>query len=119
VIINVFDKVFMFMRDDASPSEGLNLFPLIRLAMERQDELVPDHPNNSNIRCSPQDKRCIQKTLARHPSKSTNQRSNTAREETKAALVEEPHPPPPPHPAGVWRYGSSSGPGATSGTGRL
>uniref|UniRef100_A0A3Q3IRC8 Insulin-like growth factor-binding protein 4 n=1 Tax=Monopterus albus TaxID=43700 RepID=A0A3Q3IRC8_MONAL len=44
------------------------------------------HPNNSNIRCSPQDKRCIQKTLARHPLKSTNQRSNTAREETKAHM---------------------------------
>ncbi|XP_034397598.1 insulin-like growth factor-binding protein 4 [Cyclopterus lumpus] len=56
-------------------------------AMDRQDEIIPDHPNNSNIRCSPQDKRCIQKTLARHPSKSTNQRSNTAREETKAALA--------------------------------
>lgn len=59
------------------------------LAMDRQDEIIPEHPNNSNIRCSPQDKRCIQKTLARHPPKSTNQRSNTAREETKAALVRE------------------------------
>lgn len=57
--------------------------------MDRQDEIVPEHPNNSNIRCSPQDKRCIQKTLARHPPKSTNQRSNTAREETKAVLVSE------------------------------
>lgn len=57
--------------------------------MDRQDEIIPEHPNNSNIRCSPQDKRCIQKTLARHPPKSTNQRSNTAREETKAALVRE------------------------------
>uniref|UniRef100_A0AAQ4R1P2 Insulin-like growth factor-binding protein 4 n=1 Tax=Gasterosteus aculeatus aculeatus TaxID=481459 RepID=A0AAQ4R1P2_GASAC len=56
-------------------------------AMDRQDEIIPDHPNNSNIRCSPQDKRCIQKNLARHPPKSTNQRSNTAREETKAALA--------------------------------
>lgn len=55
--------------------------------MERQEEIIPEHPNNSNIRCSPQDKRCIQKTLARLTSKSTNQRSNTAREETKAVLV--------------------------------
>lgn len=60
---------------------------LCPLAMERQDEIIPEHPNNSNIRCSPQDKRCIQKTLARNPLKSTNQRSNTAREETKAVLV--------------------------------
>lgn len=56
-------------------------------AMDGQNENIIEHPNNSNIRCSPQDKRCIQKTLARHPSKSTNQRSNTAREETKAVLV--------------------------------
>ncbi|XP_054634000.1 insulin-like growth factor-binding protein 4 isoform X2 [Dunckerocampus dactyliophorus] len=55
--------------------------------MEQQDEIVPEHPNNSNIRCSPQDKWCIQKTLARHPPKSTNQRSNMAREEAKAALT--------------------------------
>lgn len=58
---------------------------------ERQEEIIPEHPNNSNIRCSPQDKRCIQKTLARHPPKSANQRSNTAREETKAVLVREEH----------------------------
>lgn len=57
--------------------------------MDRQDDLIPEHPNNSNIRCSPQDKRCIQKSLARHPSKSTNQRSNSGREETKAVLVRE------------------------------
>lgn len=55
--------------------------------MDRQEEIIPEHPNNSNIRCSPQDKRCIQKTLARHPPKSTNQRSNTAREDTKPVLV--------------------------------
>ena len=56
--------------------------------MERQgEESIPEHPNNSNIRCSPQDKRCIQKTLARHPVKSTNQRINNAREDPKAALV--------------------------------
>lgn len=57
--------------------------------MDRQEEITPEHPNNSNIRCSPQDKRCIQKTLARHPPKSTNQRSNTAREDAKAMLVRE------------------------------
>lgn len=56
-------------------------------AMDRHDETIPEHPNNSNIRCSPQDKRCIQKTLARHPAKSTNQRSNNAREDPKAALA--------------------------------
>ncbi|XP_012695481.1 insulin-like growth factor-binding protein 4 isoform X2 [Clupea harengus] len=57
-------------------------------AMERQgEESIPEHPNNSNIRCSPQDKRCIQKTLARHPVKSTNQRINNAREDPKAALA--------------------------------
>ncbi|KAG5278718.1 hypothetical protein AALO_G00101990 [Alosa alosa] len=57
--------------------------------MERSGEesVIPDHPNNSNIRCSPQDKRCIQKTLARHPGKSTNQRSHSAREDPKAALA--------------------------------
>lgn len=65
-------------------------------AMDRQDEIIPEHPNNSNIRCSPQDKRCIQKTLARHPSKSTNQRSNSGREETKAVLVRDNPPSPPP-----------------------
>ncbi|XP_021412801.1 insulin-like growth factor-binding protein 4 isoform X2 [Oncorhynchus mykiss] len=57
-------------------------------AMDRHDETIPEHPNNSNIRCSPQDKRCIQKTLARHPAKSTNQRSNNAREDPKAALCQ-------------------------------
>lgn len=56
-------------------------------ALERQEEIIPEHPNNSNIRCSPQDKRCIQKTLARHPSKPTNQRNNMGREEAKTALV--------------------------------
>ncbi|CAL8270050.1 unnamed protein product [Gadus morhua 'NCC'] len=56
-------------------------------AMTRQDEIIPEHPNNSNIRCSLQDKRCIQKTLARHPSKSTNQRSNNAREDPRASLA--------------------------------
>ena len=57
------------------------------LAVDRQEEIIPEHPNNSNIRCSPQDKRCIQRILARHPPKSTNQRSNTAREDTKPVLV--------------------------------
>lgn len=57
--------------------------------MDRQEEMTPEHPNNSNIRCSPQDKRCIQKTLARHPPKSTNLRSNNAREDAKAILVRE------------------------------
>ncbi|MEQ2271855.1 hypothetical protein XENORESO_010246 [Xenotaenia resolanae] len=57
------------------------------LAVERQEEIIPEHPNNSNIRCSPQDKRCIQKTMARHPLKSTNLRSNSAREETKPVLA--------------------------------
>lgn len=56
-------------------------------ALERQEEIIPEHPNNSNIRCSPQDKRCIQKTLARHPSKPTNQRNNMGREEAKTALA--------------------------------
>lgn len=55
-------------------------------ALERQEEIIPEHPNNSNIRCSPQDKRCIQKTLARHPSKPTNQR-NMGREEAKMTLA--------------------------------
>ncbi|XP_010887466.1 insulin-like growth factor-binding protein 4 isoform X1 [Esox lucius] len=55
-------------------------------AMEKEDEIIPEHPNNSNIRCSPQDKRCIQKTLARHPAK-TNQRNQNTREDTKAALA--------------------------------
>ncbi|KAL2086814.1 hypothetical protein ACEWY4_017873 [Coilia grayii] len=56
---------------------------------ERQGEetIIPEHPNNSNIRCSPQDKRCIQKTLARHPVKSTNQRNTNPREDPKAALA--------------------------------
>ncbi|MED6265623.1 hypothetical protein CHARACLAT_027440, partial [Characodon lateralis] len=57
------------------------------LAVGRQEEIIPEHPNNSNIRCSPQDKRCIQKTMARHPLKSTNLRSNSAREETKPVLA--------------------------------
>ncbi|XP_054865922.1 insulin-like growth factor-binding protein 4 isoform X2 [Amphiprion ocellaris] len=56
-------------------------------SVDRQEEIILEHPNNSNIRCSPQDKRCIQKTLARHPPKSTNQRNNAAREDTKAVLV--------------------------------
>ncbi|KAK0147114.1 Insulin-like growth factor-binding protein 4 [Merluccius polli] len=56
-------------------------------AMTRQDEIIPEHPNNSNIRCSLQDKRCIQKTLARHPPKSTNQRSNNPREDPRASLA--------------------------------
>lgn len=55
--------------------------------MERQDEIIPEHPNSSNIRCSPLDKRCIQKNLARNSPKSTNQRTVIAREETKAVLV--------------------------------
>uniref|UniRef100_A0A3B5QR00 Insulin-like growth factor-binding protein 4 n=1 Tax=Xiphophorus maculatus TaxID=8083 RepID=A0A3B5QR00_XIPMA len=50
-------------------------------------EIIPEHPNNSNIRCSPQDKRCIQKTMARHPLKTTNLRSNSGREETKPVLA--------------------------------
>lgn len=54
--------------------------------LERQEEIVPEHPNNSHIRCSPQDKRCIQKSLARHPSKTSNQR-NMGREEAKAVLA--------------------------------
>ncbi|MEQ2242022.1 hypothetical protein ILYODFUR_031425, partial [Ilyodon furcidens] len=57
------------------------------LSVERQEEIIPEHPNNSNIRCSPQDKRCIQKTMARHPLKSTNLRSNSAREESKPVLA--------------------------------
>ncbi|XP_077574542.1 insulin-like growth factor-binding protein 4 [Stigmatopora nigra] len=52
--------------------------------LERQDEMLPD---GANIRCGAQDKRCIQKSLARLPAKSTNQRSNAAREEAKAALA--------------------------------
>lgn len=55
--------------------------------MERQDEIIPEHPNSSNIRCSPLDKRCIQKNLARNLPKSTNQRTVIAREEAKAVLV--------------------------------
>ncbi|XP_023810913.1 insulin-like growth factor-binding protein 4 isoform X1 [Oryzias latipes] len=54
-------------------------------AVDRQEEIIPEHPNNSNIRCSPQDKRCIQKSLARMPPKSTNQRSN--REDPKLVLA--------------------------------
>ncbi|XP_063056680.1 insulin-like growth factor-binding protein 4 [Engraulis encrasicolus] len=58
-------------------------------ATQGEETVVPEHPNNSNIRCSPQDKRCIQKTLAgRHPnSKSTNQRNTSPREDPKAALA--------------------------------
>ncbi|XP_061581161.1 insulin-like growth factor-binding protein 4 [Cololabis saira] len=54
-------------------------------ATERQEEPVPDHPNNSNIRCSAQDKRCIQKSLARHLPKSSSQRGG--KEETRLALA--------------------------------
>lgn len=67
----------------------LKLYFLSPSAVDRQEELIPEHPNNSNIRCSPQDKRCIQKTLARLPPKSTNQRSN--REDPKLVLVRRSH----------------------------
>lgn len=62
-----------------------------KAAMERQGEeeggQASEHPNSSTIRCSPQDKRCIQKTMARHPGRSTNQRSSGARDDPKAALA--------------------------------
>lgn len=84
----LFLSFFVRLRVLWKPAEFKELIAILSpLAMERQDEIIPEHPNSSNIRCNPLDKRCIQKNFARNSPKATNQRTIIAREETKAVLV--------------------------------
>ncbi|XP_069041918.1 insulin-like growth factor-binding protein 4 isoform X1 [Lepisosteus oculatus] len=58
------------------------------MAAEKEEQLNLDHPNNSHIPCSPQDKKCIQKQIARQQrEKGSNQKTKNNREDPKPALA--------------------------------
>ncbi|XP_066554956.1 insulin-like growth factor-binding protein 4 [Amia ocellicauda] len=58
-----------------------------QLIAEKGEQISLEHPNNSHIPCSPGDKKCIQKQIAKRGEKGTNQKNKNNREDPKAALA--------------------------------